>query len=61
MKHLGGWYSLVCKINFLHMSITNLELRMNGCCDVVSLSVSRVVDVFDHGIHIHITSFKNSP
>lgn len=33
---------------------------MNGCCDVVTLTVSWVVDVFDHGEHIHKSSIKNS-
>lgn len=30
-----------------------LQARMNGCRDVVSLAVSRVVDVFDQRENIH--------
>lgn len=34
---------------------------MDGSCDVVSLRVSWVVDVSDHGVDVHTPSFKNPP
>lgn len=34
---------------------------MDGSCDVVSLWVSWVVDVFDHGVDVHTASFENPP
>lgn len=43
------------------LSSRYLEMWMDGSCDVASLRVSWVVDVFDHRVDVHTPSFENPP